>query len=77
MNDRIEYRKSLGLPRRTPTYDERCYDLAALFLGDEPELHTEHNIVGLASLIQDTIEDEIAHLKEQRRAENGQFGVGA
>lgn len=76
MNDRIDYRRSLGLPKASPTYDSKCYDLAALFLGDEPELHTEHNIVGLASLIQDTIEGEIAHLKEQLRA-NGQFGVGA
>jgi hypothetical protein len=59
------------------TYDQRCYDLAAIFLGDEPDLHNEHNIVGLASLIQETIEDEIAHLKEQWRVENGQFGVGA
>ena len=61
----------------TKTYDQKCYDLAALFLGDEPDLHTEHNVVGLASLIQGTIEDEIAHLKEQWRVENGQFGVGA
>ena len=67
----------MKLPKRQPTYDTKCYDLAAAFLGDEPDLHTEHNIVGLASLIQDTIEGEIAYLKEQWRSENGQFGVGA
>ena len=61
----------------TKTYDQRCYDLAAIFLGDEPDLLTEHNVVGLASLIQDTIEGEIAQLKEQWHVENGHFGVGA
>lgn len=46
------------------TYDQRCYDLAAVFLSDEPaSINTEHNRVGLASLIQQTIEDEIAGLR--------------
>jgi hypothetical protein len=41
------------------TYDRRCYDLAALFLGDERDLHTEANIHALALEIQQCIEDEI------------------
>ena len=41
------------------TYDQRCYDLAALFLGDEPHLHTEEKCDDLAKLIQTTIEDYI------------------
>ena len=44
----------------TPTYDQKCYDLAALFLGDEPELHTKENMEELAYLIQQAIEDYIA-----------------
>jgi hypothetical protein len=46
--------------KRKPTYDSRCHDLAAVFLGDEPTLHTPTNIEELASLIQQTIEDYIA-----------------
>ena len=62
---------------RKPTYDIRCQDLAAIFLGDEPDIFSEANIHELASLIQQTIEDQIAHLKDQWRIDNGQFGVGA
>ncbi len=43
----------------TATYDERCYDLAAVFLEDEPHLFTEKNNVALALAIQETIEDWI------------------
>lgn len=62
------------------TYDTRCYDLAAIFLGDEPTIHNEVNIHALALEIQQTIEDEIFYMLEARRQEasdNGQFGVGA
>ncbi len=45
----------------TKTYDQKCYDLAAIFLGDEPALHTEGRIIELAKLIQSTIEDYIAY----------------
>jgi hypothetical protein len=48
------------------TYDRRCYDLAAIFLGDEPELHNEANIHALALEIQQCIEDEISFMKEWR-----------
>ncbi len=43
----------------TKTYDSKCYDLAAIFLGDEPRLHTENRINELAILIQNCIEDFI------------------
>lgn len=39
------------------SYDAKCYDLAAIFLGDEPKLHTEKNVQSLAQEIQDLIED--------------------
>ena len=45
------------------TYDQRCYDLAAIFLGDEPEIHNEANIHVLALEIQQCIEDEIYFMK--------------
>lgn len=47
----------------TKTYDQKCHDLAALFLGDEPELHTPENINQLALLIQAAIEDYITFMK--------------
>lgn len=62
--------------KRKPTYDQRCYDLVAIFLGDEPEVHTPENIDELASAIQSTIEEHIYYLKRERKA-NSQFGVGA
>ena len=42
-------------------YDERCYDLAAIFLQDEPGLFTEKHNDALAQLIQTTIEDYIRY----------------
>lgn len=41
------------------TFDEKCYDLASIFLGDEPHLHGERRCEELATLIQKTIEDYI------------------
>ena len=41
------------------SYDRRCYDLAAVFLGDEPTIHNETNIHTLALEIQQCIEDEM------------------
>jgi hypothetical protein len=61
---------------KTPTYDQKCYDLAGIFLGDEPSIHIEENIIELAELIQATIEEHIGWLK-QCAGDNGQFGVGA
>lgn len=51
--------------KRKPTYDQRCYDLAELFLQDEPHWFEqplqfrEEGAAKLAALIQTTIEDEI------------------
>jgi hypothetical protein len=74
--DRLEYRRSLGLPKcLETTYDSRCYDLAAVFLGDEPQLHTPENIHQLAQLIQQAIEDYIEFMRPS--PDQGQFGVGA
>jgi len=48
-----------------PTYDPRCYNLAALFLQDEPHWFEqplqfrEETIAKLAAHIQSEIEDEI------------------
>lgn len=66
--------------KRKYTYDPKCYDLAALFLGDEPALHTGENMDQLAHLIQQTIEDYILVMRKpaeddrhaQRRAEEDQ-----
>lgn len=49
------------------TYDPRCYDIAELFLSDTP-LSTANHRDELASLIQQTIEDYIAH--EERRSQS-------
>ena len=42
------------------TYDPGCYDLAALFLADEPHLNTTDKCAELAKEIQITIEEFIA-----------------
>jgi hypothetical protein len=47
------------MPATKKTYDPACYDLAAVFLEDEPELDTEANRVRLAFEIQQCIEDEL------------------
>lgn len=49
-------------PKRT--FDSKCYDLADLFLEDEPHLHTDARCVELADLIQSTIESYIAHERD-------------
>ena len=46
------------------TYDTRCYDLAAVFLSDEPSLNTEAATVTLACAIQQAIEYEIEFMRE-------------
>ena len=51
------------------SYDPKCYDLAAAFLEDEPELATEKNKCKLAQHIQDTIEDWITYTVEIAVAE--------
>lgn len=46
------------------TYDSRCYDLAVIFLSDEPDLNNERVKHSLALEIQQCIEDEIYFMKE-------------
>lgn len=45
------------------TYDEKCYDLAGLFLQDEPDLFTLHHNHHLACAIQTAIEEYIEDAK--------------
>lgn len=47
----------------TKTYDSRCYDLAKVFLDNEPEAWTDGHAQALAALIQQTIEDFIADMR--------------
>lgn len=48
----------------TKTYDQKCWDLADVFLSDEPHLHTTDRIDGLAKIIQGAIEDYIEFEKD-------------
>jgi hypothetical protein len=51
-------------PMRVKTYDTRCFDLAAMFLLEEPvALNTHANVHNLALEIQQLIEDEIGYLR--------------
>jgi hypothetical protein len=43
----------------TKTYDSKCWDLAEVFLSDEPHLSTTDRIEALAVIIQEAIEDFI------------------
>jgi hypothetical protein len=47
-------------------YDSSCYELAELFLMDEPELANEANTKELAQAIQDAIEDFIENARQAR-----------
>lgn len=47
----------------TKSFDSKCFELAALFLGDEPVLNTEAARTTLASAIQQVIEDEIEFMR--------------
>lgn len=59
------------------TYDRRCYDLAAIFLGDEPDLHNEDNIHALALEIQQCIEDEIFFMSQDAPHDRDGYGSGS
>lgn len=50
------------------SYDSRCYDLAEVFLDDEPHLNAESYRTELAQLIQNTIEDFIEFERGARRS---------
>ena len=45
------------------TFDQKCLDLAAAFLADEPSLNTEAARTTLASEIQQCIENEIEFMR--------------
>lgn len=46
------------------TYDSRCYELAATFLSEEPDLNHEKARHSLALEIQQVIEDEIQFMRK-------------
>jgi hypothetical protein len=50
------------------TYDEKCFDLAVLFLSDEPALDTPKNRDELAGDIQALIEDFIFVKRREKEA---------
>jgi hypothetical protein len=67
------------MARHISTVDVKCWDLANHFLADVPG-HTKEQAMGLAGVIQQTIEDWLPGIEEdvdERRRENGQFGAGA
>jgi hypothetical protein len=46
------------------TFDPKCYDLAAVFLTDHPQVNTDAAKVTLARAIQECIEDEIVFMEK-------------
>jgi hypothetical protein len=53
------------MAKREISYDSRCYDLAEIFLEDEPNLNTDQHKRELAGRIQETIESEIQWMRDQ------------
>jgi len=51
------------------TFDSKCYDLAALFIGDTRYAGNEDMIIELAIEIQQTIEDFLEDLGEEESDE--------
>jgi hypothetical protein len=47
-------------------YDPECYELAARFLTDEPDIDTIEAREALAEAIQLTIDDELTYMRVQR-----------
>jgi len=47
------------------SYDKKCYELAAAFLEDHPDINTEQNRKDMAQNIQTEIEDCIEYLKDK------------
>jgi len=45
------------------TYDPKCYELAEMFLSDEPGLNTDAARITLACEIQQCIENEIEFMR--------------
>lgn len=55
------------------SYDSRCYDLAEIFLSDEPTLNVPRHFHELAQDIQIAIEDYIAeHRSDKGQSNNGE-----
>jgi hypothetical protein len=52
----------------TKTFDPKVYELAALFLMDEPKLNGEAARVTLAAAIQEAIEDELFFMRDTMEA---------
>ncbi|MCK1459200.1 hypothetical protein IVB34_12625 [Bradyrhizobium sp. 2] len=50
------------------TFDPYCYELAAAFLKDEPDLNTEAARITLAAEIQEAIEAELFFMRSQLKA---------
>lgn len=59
------------MARKRTTYDPHCYELAGLFLADEPRLRTHAHADALAQLIQRTIEEYIEHERSTPSPESG------
>lgn len=53
------------------TYDSRVYELASLFLSDEPDLNSEQMRHSLALEIQQCIEDEIYFMRNDPHLYSG------
>jgi len=53
------------------TYDHRCYELAKVFLSDEPDLNNEQLCHSLALEIQQCIEDEIYFMRNDPHLYSG------
>jgi hypothetical protein len=53
----------------TKTYMQECYDLAAFFLSDTPELDTEANRDALAAHFQSEAESHIEYLFKPTKPE--------
>jgi hypothetical protein len=53
------------MAKREISYDSRCYDLAEVFLEDEPNLNTDQHKVHLAAFIQEAVESEIQWMRDQ------------
>lgn len=51
------------------SFDPRCYELAELFLSDEPAINTSEKRDELAQIIQDAIEDFIAYERDPSLAD--------
>lgn len=54
------------------SYDSRCYELAEIFLSDEPGLNNDAAKRALALEIQQCIEDEICFMRAEKLRPQGE-----